>query len=147
MQTNLSCPVSLKTIHEKQPRIVAGLVAVLTLVFGISGNIGILTFLWADFLLRAFGWSKYSPLFSLSKMLIKKFSIKGNKVDVAPKVFAAKLGFILTTLLLAVSYFFYIQIGVYSAFLLLVFALLESVGGICIGCIIYQQLFKYGWIK
>ncbi len=146
MEKALACPVTLITVHDKQPRIVAGFVALLMLIFLFTNYIWINLFLFVDFFLRAFGFGKFSLLGLISGQIVKRFHIKGKGVDIAPKQFAAKLGFFMT-LFISLSYWLLGDIITTGfAIILLFFALLESVFGICVGCKIYQFLLQIGWI-
>lgn len=147
MSNNLFCPVDLVTVHDKQPRIVAGFVALLAIAFLWTDNWLIVAFLSIDFFLRAFKFGQYSPLGLLAGQLVRKLHIKGKPVDVAPKRFAAKLGWIFTLLILLVYAFVNVAFAHYITVVLLVFALLESVLGYCVGCKSFQVLRNIGWIK
>lgn len=147
MANNLSCPVDLVTVHDKQPRIVAGLVAILTILFLGTHIWVIMLFLAVDFFLRAFKLGQYSPLGLLSSWLVRQLQLKGKPVDVAPKRFAAKLGFAFTLLIGASDLCLSATVANSIAAVLLFFALLESVLGYCVGCKFFQILRNIGWIK
>lgn len=145
MEQGISCPVDLVTIHDKQPRIVAGFVVLIAVLYLLMHTYWLPVFLVVDFFLRSFKLNKYSPLGNLTGWIVKEFKINGKKADVAPKRFAAKLGLVLTILIVGLRLLGYPTISYYLSYVLLIFALLESVFGICVGCKIYQVwiTFKY----
>ncbi|MFT4203010.1 MAG: DUF4395 domain-containing protein [Chitinophagaceae bacterium] len=146
MNNALSCPVSLVTVHDKVPRIVAFFVVVLSTWSIWSHSWIVVAVMVLDFFLRSFGWSNWSPLGRLSSLIVRSFHLKGKNVDVAPKRFAAKMGLALTSLVLLLDVLGYFRAASYFAGLLIFFALLESVLDYCVGCKIYQLLLRVGWI-
>lgn len=86
----------------------------------------------ADFLIRGFTQKNFSPLSVTSKLPVNAFRLNEKTIDKAPKIFAARLGFLMT---LVISVLFIIQLNtaaiVISA-VLLFFATLEFALGICV---------------
>ena len=61
-------------------------------------------------------------------------------IDKAPKIFAARLGFLMTTVI-AVLFILHLQIlSMIVAGILIFFATLEFVFAICVGCMIYSYV-------
>jgi hypothetical protein len=117
----------------------------LALAFTIFPDKWIALFLVVDFFLRAFNFSKYSPLHLLSDAEVKVFSIKNKATDIAPKRFAARIGLVFTVLILMLNLFSQTTASICFAGVLIVFAFLESVIGFCAGCWVYtywQLIFK-----
>jgi len=134
------CPISADRINENIPRLIALIVILQLALFIVTGFWPIITFLAIDFFLRSSNYSRYSPVGRLATYLVKITNNKGAKIDKAPKVFAARLGFVLTlaiTVLLAA--------GNQSAVIILssgliAFATLECVFNLCVGCYIYSWI-------
>jgi hypothetical protein len=94
----------------------------------------------ADFFIRAFTEIKFSPINYISYYLSNALNLPVRLIDKAPKIFAARLGFLMTTLIagLFISSF---KIGsVVVAGMLVFFASLEFIFAICVGCLIYTYL-------
>lgn len=136
----LVCPISNERISERVTRINA-LTGIVLMVSGFAFNsILFFVFLMADFYIRAFTKSRFSPISYLSHRMVNAFNMDKKRVDKAPKVFAARLGFLMTfttTLLFALQ--------MHSAALavggiLVFFASLEFALALCMGCLMYTYL-------
>ncbi len=134
------CPISNEKVNEQITRINA-LIGIVVLVSGFVFNSALLlVFLMADFYIRAFTQLKYSPISYTSHRLANAFNLDKKAIDKAPKVFAARLGFIMTFAITVL----YIS-GLYTAALtiggiLVFFATLEFALAVCMGCILYTYV-------
>jgi predicted secreted protein len=138
-----SCPVNDKQVNEIAIRLVAMQVIFITATALYFQTPYIAVLLVLDFGFRAFGFSHLSPLKFIAQKTVSHFQLGYKATNEAPKRFAAKVGLFVVTLF-SVSIF--LQIHWLSLLLgtgLLLFAVLESGFGICVGCIIYQQLTCY----
>ena len=142
MTNDISCPVDHVSISENRVRITAFLVFLTALIFLFTGYWLVALFLALDFYLRGFGYGTYSPLFLLSGWLGKRIVITVKFVDRAPKLFAARLGFIFSDCLLIAAACGVRPMAYGLVFLLLIFSFLESVFGLCAGCVFYSVLKK-----
>lgn len=137
---NLSCPATGKQIDEHVVRGVAAHVALLTLLAIWLSNYWIAVFLVFDFLARAVGLPKLSLLRRSSAEILELLNISPKPTDAGAKQFAARIGTVVTLLflfsLLSQSLLPELLIGG----MLLVFATLEAIFGICIGCYAYRWL-------
>lgn len=147
MDNLTSCPVDLIKINESRPRLVAALVVLLALAGALTQWWGIMLLLSMDFFLRAFKMGKYSVLGNIAKMTIQKFHISGKQVDEAPKRFAAKLGFLFTIAILVLSVTRHMPAAMMVTYVLVLFAVLESVFSFCVGCLVYTIGLKMGIFK
>ncbi len=134
------CPVSPDRIDENRVRATALGVIITMGAFFITGYEIIPAFLAVDFYIRAFTKLKYSPLSWLAKQLVDAIGTKPVLIPKAPKVFAARIGFLLTFLttvsaMLGMS-FFAIILGT----TLVSFAFLECGLNFCAGCWIYTYV-------
>jgi hypothetical protein len=142
MKSFAFCPVSDKQINERVARLNAAFTVLLLLVFSITQNIIPILFLAVDFLIRAADYSRYSLLAISSKGIVKYFSINGYLINAGPKLFASRIGFVLT---LVIGISFLSGAVVFSTILtgiLILFSFLESVFGLCIACEIYPYVFR-----
>ena len=136
----LVCPISNEHITERVTRINALLAILLVLAGFVLNSPLFIVFLMADFFIRAFTKLKYSPLSYISNQLVNAFQLNKKVTDKAPKVFAARLG-LLMTLTITVLLLTGLNIAAFAvAGVLVFFASLEFALGLCMGCIIYTYV-------
>jgi hypothetical protein len=133
----LVCPVSNERINERLTRLNAFFTILIVAAGFVFNSVVFPLVLLADFFIRAFTRSKYSPVSFVSAGLARLLQLSKKPIDKAPKIFAARLGFLMT---LAIASLFLLQFYTASmvvAGILVFFATLESAFGICVGCFIY----------
>jgi len=137
---NLVCPISDQRINEHVTRFNAFFAIAVIVIAFVFNSIFLLAFLMADFFIRAFTDMKFSPISFVSHYLSNTLNLPVKMIDKAPKVFAARLGFLMTT---AIAVLFVLELELASVIvsgMLVFFASLEFVFAICIGCTIYTYL-------
>lgn len=131
------CPISNEKINERITRLNAFFgIFLLVLAFTFQ-SAAFLIFLLADFYVRAFTKTRFSPISYASHFLSSALNMGEKSIDKAPKTFAARLGFLMT---LVITIFFLSGLtttAMVIAGILVFFASLEFALAICIGCIIY----------
>ena len=136
----LLCPISNERINERVTRLNA-LFGILLVVAGFATNsILFFIFLLADFYTRAFTKAQYSPISYVSSQMVNALHLGKRNIDKAPKIFAARIGFIMT---LAVTILFLLNLNIAALVIggiLVFFASLEFALAICMGCIMYTYL-------
>ncbi|MDR2108766.1 MAG: DUF4395 domain-containing protein [Coriobacteriales bacterium] len=149
MAVSLACPISGNQRDNNVARVVAGfslLIAAVVVLIAQFASVGVAALisglLTIDFAIRAFFKPKYSPLATVGRALTSGLGLKPKMVDGAPKIFAARIGFLFTissTLLFALG-----QAPAASVVLgiLVVCAFLESAFSFCLGCWVYSILPK-----
>ena len=133
----LICPISNERVDEHITRLNAFFTALLVVAAFLFNSVIFILFLVVDFIIRAFTNSKHSPLSYVSKQLTTLFQLSKKPIDKAPKIFAARMGFLMTVI---IAILFGLQLQTASmviAGILLFFATLEFAFGICVGCYIY----------
>jgi len=135
-----ACPINSETVNNRVVRFVAGFVVVVAGVLLITPHWWLFYLLAGDFLLRALGYRKYSPLALLGRSLASALELEPQPVNAAPKQFAAKIGvgFALIAGTLAL-----LGLGLATRVVaggLLGAASLEAFFGYCVGCKIYALL-------
>lgn len=135
-----SCPVDGVRIDEHVVRLIAAQVIILAALAAWFRLPLLTAVLVADFCLRAFSFQVYSPLRFTAAGIASFVKWLPKPTNAAPKRFAAQLGWIVTGGLLFSQLLELDTIALAITGLLIVFALLESVFAICVGCIIYQYL-------
>ncbi len=139
---NITCPLSFERISENLPRLIGSFVVILLITYAISNIIFIPLFLSVDFYFRGFNKNKYSLLAKLAKAVNNKLPNKGKLIDKAPKMFAARLGFVFTTLILVGDLLGFTFAANSLAIILIAFASLECVFNFCVGCVVFTWFVK-----
>jgi hypothetical protein len=134
----LICPVSNERINERLTRLNAFFTILLIASGFIFNSIIFLVVLLADFFIRAFTRSKLSPVNFLSSSLLNLLNLSKRPIDKAPKIFAARMGFIMTLAIALLSLLQFYTASLIVAGILVFFATLEFTLGICVGCYIYS---------
>lgn len=137
---NLVCPISDQRVNEQVTRLNAMFtIGIIVLAF-VLNSIALLVFMMADFFIRAFTESKFSPISYASHYLSNALNLPEKLIDKAPKVFAARLGFVMTSLILALFILDFHVASLVISGVLIFFASLEFLFAICVGCMIYTYL-------
>ncbi|MDX9881228.1 MAG: DUF4395 domain-containing protein [Prolixibacteraceae bacterium] len=137
---NILCPISDERINEQVTRLNALFAIVAVVLAFVSKSPVFLIFLMADFFMRAFTRLKYSPISYMSIGLSNALQLPAKSIDKAPKIFAARLGFVMTTV---ISLLFILNLKLAAlvvAGVLVFFATLEFAFAICVGCAIYSYV-------
>ena len=133
----LICPVSNERINERLTRLNAFFTIMLVASGFIFNSVIFLIVLLTDFFIRAFTRSKLSPVNFLSSSLLSLLNLSKKPIDKAPKIFAARLGFLMTLAIAILSLMQFYSASLIVAGILVFFAMLEFTLGICVGCYIY----------
>ncbi len=133
----LICPVSTERVDENRVRTTAfGMLTLMGLFFMTRNPVfpGIMV---VDFYIRAFTRLKYSPVSYLAHLFVKGIGTGPIWIDKAPKVFAARVGFLLTSLTLGASILGLPLMATITGATLVCFAFLECGLNFCAGCWVY----------
>ncbi len=134
------CPISEERMDENRVRVTALGVIMTMGGFFITGNVIFPALLVVDFFIRAFTNLKYSPLSWLSHLFVKSFGTQPVWIDKAPKVFAARIGFLLT-FITSVAVMLGLPLLAYvTSATLVIFAFLECGINFCAGCWVYTYV-------
>lgn len=136
----LICPISTERIDENRVRATAMGVVFTMGAFFITGFVIFPAMLAIDFYIRAFTKLKYSPLSWLGHQFVKAIGTNPVWIDKAPKMFAARIGLLLTTIttIAAIMGMPYLAFAVGAT--LVAFAFLECGLNFCAGCWIYTYV-------
>ena len=137
---NLVCPISDERVNERVTRLVAMFTILLVVAGLVFNSVLFFVFLLADFFIRAFTSLKFSPASYLGSSLANALNLSKKPIDKAPKIFAARLGFLMTLGITMLSFFQLPVAAIVVSGILIFFALLEFTLGICVGCIIYTYV-------
>lgn len=136
------CPIEGTLINEPTVRVVAGLVAITAAVGLYFQSPIIFLFLAFDFYVRGFNKKEWSLFRYFGIKTVTIIDVKEKLIDAGGKKFAAKVGFILSSLL-AMAAFLQLPLVVYTlGGILVLFATLEAIVAYCVGCKIYSFYIK-----
>ncbi len=134
------CPISSERVDENRVRATA-LAVVLTMgAFLITGYMFLPALLVIDFYIRAFTKLKFSPLSWVGHQFVKTIGTRPVMIDKAPKVFAARIGFLLTSITVVATVFGSSLLAVIMGSTLVAFAFLECGLNFCAGCWVYTYV-------
>ncbi|GAC68555.1 DUF4395 domain-containing protein [Gordonia soli] len=134
-------------VNDYAARSTAGLVVLLAIVAVVVNHPVLYAVLAIGFLLRVLAGPKLSPFGQLSvRFIVPKIWKKTKLVAGPPKRFAQSIGLVLTTVALVLSLLGFGLAAQIAVGFLIVAATLESVFGICLGCIIFGFLQRRGII-
>ncbi|TDO03993.1 DUF4395 domain-containing protein [Sunxiuqinia elliptica] len=136
----LFCPISTERVNEHVPRVTA-LYVVLTVTLGmVFSSLAVIAFVAADFFIRAFTKLRFSPLSCAAYWTVELLKIPAKPIDKAPKVFAARMGFVMSLMIAVLMGLNFPVAALFVAGILLFFASLEFAFAFCAGCTIYTYL-------
>ena len=138
-----ACPISNDSRNEPVVRAVAALVAAVTLGAAVLGSYWasvVLLALAADFGIRGFARSRYSPLATLGRMIVNAFGLPPKPVNAGPKRFAARIGLVMSASAAVLFAVGAIDAARAVAGVLVACAMLEAVFALCVGCKVYAVL-------
>lgn len=135
----LICPISPLRINRNVARITGFFMAVMLALYAYTGTVYFVIAIVIDYFIRAFTPLTYSPFSWLAHNIVDVFNWPPDYQDKAPKIFAARVGF-LFALTAALLYPGFMTASLIVGTTLMVFALLESVFDFCVGCIVYTYI-------
>lgn len=136
------CPISDKRINERVARLNGFFTVLLLMFFGFTQRWFIPAFLVIDFLMRSGSLSKFSLLGFSSRNIIKLLSIEKLLINAGPKIFAARIGLIISSAILVTSVTGLNLLALSLAGILGLFSFLEAVLGFCVACEIYPYVYQ-----
>lgn len=139
---NAMCPVSFVKVNENAVRITAAQAVLAIFLFLFSPLKWVILIVAADFFVRGFGQPKYSPFAKVSKKILELVKVKPVMTDAAPKIFAARIGFLFSCLLTAC---WILDLSFAALIIGLMFAacaFLEAAFRFCIACKMYPLVCK-----
>ena len=137
---NIVCPISDQRVNEQVTRFNAMFAIGFVVLAFVLNSVVLFVFLMADFFIRAFTEMKFSPISFVSYSLSNALSFPVKMIDKAPKIFAARLGFLMMVVITGFFVFGLKTASIAAASMLIFFASLEFLLAICVGCMIYTYL-------
>lgn len=138
---NARCPLGGEQVDESAARVNGTIVTFVLGVTLLTGTAWPLAYLVIDFAIKLFVGFAVSPNCFLARAVADLLRLPERPGSSAPKRFAALLGLVMSTAGLAAAYLF----GAHTGFMVIttafaICAVLESVVGLCVGCLIYSAL-------
>lgn len=134
-----TCPISPDRVDRVVVRLTGGTMAVLLVLHVATGWLLPLVLAWLDYGVRATGTRRPSPVATVASRVAAAVGSTPDPIDRAPKLFAARAGWTMATTALVMA-----LAGVPWAPLvagaLAALAMLESVGNLCIGCVLHSHV-------
>jgi hypothetical protein len=147
MRTYALCPISEKKVNERVARFNAAFTVLLIAGFILTQNIYFVAFLAIDFYLRTADLAKYSLVAISSKSIVRFLQVKEVLINAGPKIFAARIGLLLSSLII-ISYILNAKMPAYViASILGLFSFLEAAFGLCVACEIYPYVYRLLYSK
>lgn len=136
----LVCPISAEKVNERLTRVNALFTILLVAAGFYYESVWFPLLLSVDFFIRAFGKSHYSPVNFTSSAVVRILQLGNKPTDKAPKIFAARLGFVMTFIVALLVLAGFNTASIVVAGVLIMCAALELAFGICLGCYVYSYL-------
>ncbi len=141
------CPAN--TVDENAARICAGVVVLLAAISLWPPANALMVVVAADFIIRGFGNRRYSPLRWVAKTLAGALRLETKPIYAPPKLFAAQVGAVLSTVVAGLHAAGLLVGGAHVAAyavtgLLLAAASLEAARGFCVACWLHPFVFRGG---
>ena len=138
--TQLICPVSPEHVDENRVRATALLVVFTMGAYFVTGSAIFPALMVVDFFIRAFTRLKYSPLSFVAHHFVQVIGPQAVLIDKAPKVFAARIGLILTSITTLGALLHFPLLAYISGSVLILFAFLECGLNFCMCCWLYTYV-------
>ena len=134
------CPVSKKKADSAVSRLTVLLNVVLMACYFATRQPLIMVVVAGDCACRAFFKAGFSPLNWLAKAIARVLRMTGKPVDLAPKVFASRLGFVCAVASASLGFGHLMTASFAVTGLFMALAALDAVCNFCVGCVIYTYL-------
>ena len=134
------CPISNVRVDSNVNRLTTFNVVILIALYLYTSIPYFIIIVTSDYFIRAFLKQKYSPLKWIALGLSKVFNLYKKEINVAPKVFASRLGFLCA---FATMIFYYTGMPTTSliiALMLFSLTIMDSIFNYCVGCLIYHTV-------
>jgi len=133
-----ACPISQNRIDTNFVRIIALQVIATALLLIYTQQLVFALILLFDFAVRILNLKNLSLFALIAKLIIKRFNMKAQLCDEAPKRFALYVGIIIILLFTLLYFFDYTLLASILVAILLICAFLEVTFDYCLGCKIYH---------
>lgn len=140
------CPISIEKIDSNVSRLTVFINVVLMGLYLYTQNSLFIGIVVCDYFIRAVFKVEYSPIRFLAYGIVSAFNVKKKPINLAPKIFASRLGLICALTAAVLQLLGYSTGALITAGLLMVLSIMDSVFNFCVGCLIYN-FFVYPFYK
>ena len=137
---SIVCPISSEKIDGNVSRLTIFLNVVLMGAFIATYQPLFIYLVTLDYFIRAAINKKYSPVRLISVALAKSLNFPKKQIDLAPKIFASRLGLLCAIAALILQILELPLASVLMAGFLMILSTLDSVFNLCAGCLLYNYL-------
>ena len=134
------CPISIEKIDSNVSRLTVFMNVVLMGIFLYTKNPLFIGIVAIDYFIRAALKVEYSPIRFFAFYIISGLNVKKKPINLAPKIFASRLGLICAFVAVILQLMGYTTGALITAGLLMVLSIMDSVFNFCVGCLIYNFL-------
>jgi hypothetical protein len=136
------CPINERQINENVTRLNALVTFIVLSIFIFTPAKWILFILPVDFALRAWFHGRFSPVGRMNKFLVSSLKLGESLINEGPKVFAARIGLMLSALALGTFIAGFNVLAYILGGILVFFSFLEAAFGFCVACKIYPLIYR-----
>lgn len=134
------CPISIEKIDSNVSRLTVFINVVFMGLFLYTRNQYFIGIVAGDYFIRAVLKVEYSPIRFLAFNIVSAFNVKKKPINLAPKIFASRLGLICAIVAVILQLLGYSTGALITTGLLMVLSIMDSVFNFCVGCLIYNFL-------
>lgn len=134
------CPVSFKQINENLSRLNAVFTAIMSFSYIFTASPVFLIVITADFVLRNIFEGRFNPVVRFNKYVIQVIHIPRHMINAGPKIFAARVGLVLSLLGAILLYTGNTTFSIAVAGILAFFSLMEAAFNFCVACKLYPYI-------
>lgn len=143
MNNNAFCPISFRKTDEHAARLVGFFTVVILITAIVTSSWIPVLFLVLDFLARSLEKHSLSVLARISVFLLSVLKVKPRLINAGPKVFAARVGLLFSSLVLISLLSGWPVAALVIAVVFGVCAFLEAAIGFCVACRLYPLVYKF----
>ena len=136
------CPVNERQVNENVTRLNALVTFIVASIFIITPAKWIMFILPVDFALRAMFSGRFSPVGQMNNYLVNSFRLGESPINAGPKVFAARIGLIISGLAVINFLVGFNLVAFGLGGILVLFSFLEATFGFCVACKIYPLIYR-----
>jgi Domain of unknown function (DUF4395) len=134
------CPVSVKRTNENINRLNAAFSVIWIASFFLTMHPVFIYIIFSDFILRNIMGGKLNPVIWLNTKLFEYFSLPVSLINAGPKIFAARIGLILSLTGVLLFLLISIQAALIPLIILGFFSFMEAAFNFCMACKIYPYM-------
>ena len=137
---NMVCPISIEKIDSNISRTTIFICVILMGIFLYTYNPIFAYIVAGDYFIRAVFKPIFSPLRFVAELIVKSLSLKSKPINLAPKVFASRLGMLCAVASVGFYFMDMYLASVIIMGMLMALSFADSVLNFCVGCLLYNYI-------